>query len=113
LRAYSTHAFEMLESHEPDLSVRLLLRGELDIAVADRVSARVTELLQARTPVRIEVSDLTFMDSSGFQCLWDAVRWARDAGCPLVVGDTVSPQVRRVITLLNGEELLWPDGAKP
>jgi anti-anti-sigma factor len=102
----------MLESRERDRSVRLTLRGELDIAVADQVTARVTELLGPRTPLRIELSELTFMDSTGFQCLCDAVRAARAAGSQLVVGEPVSPQVRRAISLLNGEALLWPDRAR-
>ena len=90
--------------------VRLSLEGELDIAVTDGVACRLAELRVAATPTRLDLSLLSFIDSTGFQCLYDAVRSAGEAGWRLEVCEELMPQVRRVIELVRGDELLWPAG---
>jgi len=90
--------------------VRLLLEGELDIALTHGVTCRIAELRVAATPTRLDLSLLSFIDSTGFQCLYDAVRSAGEAGWRLEVCDELMPQVRRVIELVRGDQLLWPAG---
>ena len=48
------------------------------------------------------------MDSTGFQRLYECVRDARQAGCRLEIVDELMPQVRRLIELIDGRQLLWP-----
>ena len=100
--------FGMRECVDADGVVRLSLEGELDIAVTGSVAARLAELRVAATPTRLDVSLLSFIDSTGFQCLYDAVRSAGEARWRLEVCDELMPQVRRVIELVRGDELLWP-----
>jgi len=45
--------------------VRLLLEGELDIALTHGVACRIAELRVAATPTRLDLSLLSFIDSTG------------------------------------------------
>ncbi|GIF14770.1 STAS domain-containing protein [Actinoplanes teichomyceticus] len=65
----------------PDLT-RLAFHGELDLATADRVQEQVAAALAAGPPRRLvlDVSALTFCDSSGIDALLNARACARARG---------------------------------
>jgi anti-sigma B factor antagonist len=100
--------FEVAQDVEPDGVVRVSLRGELDLSTAEPVRVTLAQLIAARTPTRLDLSGLSFMDSTGFQRLYESVRAAREAGCQLEIADELMPQVRRLIELIDGRQLLWP-----
>jgi anti-anti-sigma factor len=100
--------FQIREGVDPDGFARLCLEGELDLAVTELVAARLSRLRSEGAPVRLDLSKLSFMDSTGFQCLYEGVRAAREAECRLEVMDELMPQVRRLIDLVDGGRLLWP-----
>jgi anti-anti-sigma factor len=100
--------FEMSERVDGDGAVRLQLKGELDIAASDRVNARLRELQSAGTPTTLDLSELVFIDSTGFQTLYASVRSAGQNGWELVIGDELTPQVKRMVALVDGNRLLWP-----
>lgn len=60
--------------------MHLSLRGELDYASARELEARLRDLRESETPVRLDLSGLQFMDSSGLRVLFRAVAHARESG---------------------------------
>ncbi len=62
------------------------LHGELDMATAPRLGRALHAALDT-TPTRLDVdlSKLTFVDSTGIRVLFDAGRRARADGCTLVL----------------------------
>jgi anti-sigma B factor antagonist len=67
-----------IEERRHDGTVVLTLRGELDLASADVVSARLDELRAAGVPALLDIDELDFMDSSGLRLVLDAAE-ASDA----------------------------------
>jgi anti-sigma B factor antagonist len=101
--------FEMSQAEDPDGVLRLTLTGELDLAVADRVHARLSRLRRAGASVRLDLSRLSFIDSTGVRALILARATARRNGCGFEVEREVSPNVRQPLELLGLSSYLWPD----
>lgn len=92
----------MDESTDGDVH-RVRLRGELDIASAADVEARLVEI--AGSTVELDLSQLQFIDARGMAALVSARRRIADAGSDLrIVGATGS--VRRVLSLVNLDGIL-------
>ena len=94
-----------LEINEsPDgICVRLQLSGELDLGSAPTLRRRLEELRAEKHGVRLDLSGLEFIDSSGIHLLIDAFGLADADGWDLEVDPKVSSQVERVFELTN----LW------
>ena len=72
-----------LGSHHDGDGIRLELRGELDVATAPSLETWLAEHRPLDAPLRLEVSGLSFVDSSGLRALMAARRAAvEDAGQP-------------------------------
>jgi anti-anti-sigma factor len=104
--------FEMRESTDLDGALRLTLTGGLDIVVADRLTDRLLVLRGSGTPVRIDLSELEFIDCSGMEALIDELASARRSRRSLEVDRPVSAPVKRVITFMDVASDLWPPEAK-
>jgi anti-anti-sigma factor len=96
----SDSRFEIEETHR-DGWTRLTLGGELDLAAADTIRRRLEELRAANRHVRLDLSQLQFIDSSGAHVLLDAVDGSRKLRWRVEVEPEVSPQVRRFFALLE------------
>jgi anti-anti-sigma factor len=84
-----------LEERRHDDTVVLALRGELDLASADVVRARLDELRAAGEPALLDIEELYFMDSSGLRLVLDAAEASDKTGWPFSL--THGPeQVRRL-----------------
>jgi anti-sigma B factor antagonist len=70
---------------EPDRAVAVLaLWGELELATAPQVAASIRDLVEAGFPkVEVDLSGLTFIDSTGLQTLVEGSRLASQYGCAL------------------------------
>ena len=69
--------------------------GELDLATAPELRAILQDLRQQKASVVIDLTDLTFLDSTGLRLIWDADASARADGMDLTL--TVGqPDVMRV-----------------
>ena len=80
-------------------AVRVKPVGELDIATSGEVAARLDELREAGfRRLVLDLSALTFIDSSGIQAIMQARRAADRDHVPLVVVPG-PPAVQRVFTL--------------
>ena len=85
---------------------RLILEGELDLATADVLRSRLRDLREQRIDVRLDLSRLHFMDSSGGHVLVDATSESHFSGWRFRIDSTVSPQVARFFKLARIERLL-------
>lgn len=102
--------FGVRETVDSDGRIRLLLLGELDHATTEGLAQRLEQLKEAGSPVRLDLSSLGFIDSSGIRLLLISIRDARRDGWDLEVDRSVSWQVEDVIKLLGIDSVLWPDG---
>lgn len=79
--------------------VRVAPHGEIDIATADRLQARIAELLAGGcTRLVLDLEGVRFMDSTGIRLLVELTRSARDDHWELAV-IRVPHAVRRVLEL--------------
>jgi anti-anti-sigma factor len=108
--------FEMREATDLDGSVRLTLLGGLDIVVADRLTTRLQALRAGGHRVRIDLSELEFIDCTGFDAIIAELTAARRLGQDVEVERPVSAPVKRVITFMDVSAILWPpepDATRP
>jgi anti-anti-sigma factor len=106
--AHSHRVFQLEERFERDGSVRLMLIGELDVAVVDHLSTRLRELRKGGYTVRLDLSELQFVDSSGIQEIIREVSDARRDGWQLAVDGLMTDQVARTVDLVGARTFLWP-----
>lgn len=93
---------------DADGAIRLALIGELDIAVADRVDERLRQHRSEGERLRVDLSQLEFIDSSGVRAIVLGLRQARQGGYELEVDRQISPAVARMIEIMGIEPQLWP-----
>jgi anti-anti-sigma factor len=103
--------FEIRESADGDGTLRVALIGELDIAVADAVEQRLRQYREDGRPVRLDLSELDFIDSSGVQTVVLGLKHARRNGNELEIDRHVSASVQRMIEMMGIGPALWPAGA--
>lgn len=100
------NGFEITESLEPN-SVRVRVAGELDVAVVDRLEQRLASLARAGETVVLDLSDLTFIDSSGLNVILTAFRQAQRDGWELRIDTNLSQPVQRVVTMMGLDTVFW------
>ncbi len=86
----------------------LQLIGELDLSVAGTLGERLAALANNRQHVRLDLHDLTFVDSSGMSVLVHAWQRAASDGWELTFDPELQDEVRRVIEVVGLDELFWP-----
>ena len=91
-------------SDGPDRHV-VALRGELDLAAADRAWTELEPLITAGSLIVLDGTELEFLDSSGLRVLALAAHRARDARAGLRL---IAPQhaVQRALALAGAERLI-------
>ncbi len=92
-----------VEAHEHDGLVHLVLKGELDLSTAEKVEQEIRRA-EADKPevIALDLSRLTFLDSSGLRLIVTADQRARREGRRFAVvrgPDTV----QRIFTITNLE----------
>jgi anti-anti-sigma factor len=92
--------FDVTASEDPAGGVRLALSGELDI-VSEAELAEALDAVRDR-PVRVDLSELGFMDSSGLRALLTA---ARDHPGLTLAGE-LQPSVQRLLELTQTLKIL-------
>lgn len=99
-----------VEVRERHRSARMLLSGEFDISSADAAGRALEELLrQGLDAVVVDLSGLTFMDSTGVKFLVDGRDLARELGVRLSLVPGGDP-VGRVLTV-SGVAALFEEEA--
>jgi anti-sigma B factor antagonist len=102
--------FRMVESFDETGVLCLSLIGELDIAVADELATRLRQHQEQGLEVRLDLSRLEFIDSSGLRALMCAIDSSRRDGSLLTVGTEVTRAVRRVVEIVGAGSYFRPDG---
>jgi anti-sigma B factor antagonist len=90
--------FEIDELQDGEF-VRLRLTGELDLGSAPALEQRLAQLRAENQAVRLDLSELEFIDSSGIHLLIGAFNDPRDDGWRLEIEPQLSSQVDRVFRL--------------
>jgi anti-sigma B factor antagonist len=103
--------FQIEQSTDASGLVLLQLLGELDLAVAPALTARLAALKETRAAVRLDLSGLQFMDSTGLGTVLTAVLDARRDGWPLEIDPALARAVKRIIDVSGVSPYLWPDPA--
>jgi anti-anti-sigma factor len=104
----------MEERAEPGGAVRLVVHGELDLAVVGALGERLAKLRErarerGETVVKLDLSQLSFMDSTGLGVVLTAVLDARRDGWRLEVERELPGPVARVVEISGAEPYLWPE----
>lgn len=99
-------AFAITESLE-SRGIRLQIFGELDLAVTGRLQDHIDSVARAGETVTLDLSELTFVDSSGLNVLVMAFRQARRDGWELRVERRMTRPVERVITMMGLGAVFW------
>ncbi len=89
----------------------LTLAGEVDIANVGEITEAVREEL-ASSPVMLDLSELSFIDSSGLRMLAHLVFDAQESGWALTIGRDMAAQVRRLLEMTGMLELLPLEGTQ-
>lgn len=87
-----------LMTREGDNQVVVVLRGELDVAVAMRVVAELAVVAARESDIIVDLTGLEFIDSSGLAALVRVRKHARQAGGDLLLA-APQQQVLRVLAL--------------
>lgn len=86
--------------------LRVAVRGELDLLAAPHLRAALLEATKEdRATIALDLSAVTFIDSTGISVILQAWQRANASGGRLVV-DAASPVVSRVIEVAGLTELL-------
>jgi anti-anti-sigma factor len=75
------------------------LIGELDVSNFEELSAFLAAHVDADAPLALDLSGVTFMDSSGLKVIYRLARLARERGAGPVELRSPAPQVRRLFDL--------------
>lgn len=103
--------FEVEVGDAPDGAVRLAPRGELDMATVPELEQAVVAAVGRRTAVLLDLSGLTFIDSTGVALVLRAIERCRTAAVPLRIA-AGPPLVMRTFELLGLLRELPLDGVQ-
>lgn len=86
--------------------LRLSLAGELDLASTPLLEDRLARLRALKDPVRLDLSNLHFIDSTGLQLLIRELGEARAKHWELGIERDLLPHVRGLLRLVRMEHVL-------
>ena len=96
-KTFQTQSLD-IDVDQADDTVVVRPRGELDLASAPDLRAVLQELRNKKASVLLDLSELTFMDSSGLRLIWETNAEARQHGLELALASG-PPEVMRVFEL--------------
>ena len=94
---------------QPDGWLRLSVHGELDVATAALLEDQLRDARRGRRCVRVDLSELAFLDSTGLHAILRCLREARSDAVTVEIERSVSNAVAALLSLTDAERLLWPD----
>jgi anti-sigma B factor antagonist len=86
--------------------VRVQVIGEVDLCTAPLLEQALVRELDAAVHLLLDLSEVSFIDSSGLHAIVSAARTARRNGGMLAVDSPLPGQARRLIEITGLEELL-------
>ena len=102
-----------IETEHSPQGVRLLLRGDLDLATAREFEHRLEEASRnTRGAITVDLTGLSFLDSRGLRAILGAQELCDERGCRLTV--IAGEQAQRLFELTGlSERLPLADAASP
>jgi anti-sigma B factor antagonist len=98
--------FAVTTEQQEDVA-RVRARGELDLATAPTLCARVTKVIQRpATRIMLDLTELDFCDSQGLRAIVGLVREARAHAVQLAITVANGSQLARLIELTGTAEFL-------
>ena len=90
--------------------IDVAVTGEIDLATSGPLAQALTEVLDRKpVTVRLDLAEVSFLDSSGIRCLVGVAERAAAVGGRLVVRNP-TPMVQRVLEICSVDQLLLADG---
>jgi anti-anti-sigma factor len=86
--------------------VQVAVAGDVDLATAPAMVGTVLEQIRHPKRVTLDLSQVTFIDSSGVHPLLGLAATASHSGAPLVILRFLQPQVQRVLEVSSTLRLL-------
>jgi anti-sigma B factor antagonist len=105
-------SFSFTEADEPGGTLRLLLRGELDMTGVEPLRRRLEQARREGRAVLLDLEGLRFVDSAGIMLFVNASADARQDGWS-VAFTAPDGEVERVLRLTGLTELLTFRGGRP
>ena len=103
----SAHPFEIHET-QVDGFACLSLWGELDLLSTPVLEDRLSRFRAFKSPVRLDLSKLEFIDSTGLHMLVRTVGDARIKKWKLQIDPDISPQVKSAFRLAQLDRFIAP-----
>ncbi|MFJ9808959.1 STAS domain-containing protein [Streptomyces sp. NPDC101158] len=100
-----------LTTHESPDTITLILSGEIDLSSRDTLEAATRVTPPAGAPLCLDMSEVTFMDSSGLNFLLILRRRLAEHGSRLVLSG-IQQGPMRVLTLTGADAILLPPGQR-
>jgi anti-sigma B factor antagonist len=89
--------------------IEVAIAGEVDLATSGPLAQALTEVLDTKpATVRIDIGEVSFLDSSGIRCLVGVAERAAASGSHLVVRNP-TPMVLRVLEICGVDQVLLAD----
>ncbi len=105
-------AFEIHESRNAEW-LRLTLTGELDRFSTPLLEDRLASLRATRSAVRLDLSRLEFIDSTGIHLLVQTIGDARMKGWAFQIEPDISPPVLRLLRLVHLDRFALDGAGQP
>lgn len=103
------HRLQFQAQFDGDGFLRLALVGELDMSTAPGLEECLREHRRSGHPVRLDLSRLAFMDSSGLGEILRALQESRADGWHFEVDPKLSDQVDRLFAVAGIRSHVWPE----
>lgn len=87
--------------------MRVEVKGELDLSTSPRLEDALRDEFNSGKSVVLDLSQVTFIDSTGLNVLVAALRSCEQNGCQLELGPEPSVQVSRVLRI-TGLDTVFP-----
>jgi anti-sigma B factor antagonist len=98
----------VLESESRDGSTVISLSGALDITVAEQLDQAIRTAEEEEAPVVVDLSEVSFLDSTGLSVLLQArARQRRDGGQRMSIVGSKHDSVTRLLELTVTDELFF------
>jgi anti-sigma B factor antagonist len=98
--------FAIRVAPQEDGSVRVQVRGELDISTSPQLDEALRREIDAGKRVVVDLSEIAFIDSTGLNTLITALRASSSNGAGLMVSPSLPAQVQRVLEVTGLNEVL-------
>src|ERR1700739_4867897 len=98
--------FAIQVAQDDDGSVRVQVRGELDMSTSPQLDETLRREIDAGKRVVVDLSEIAFIDSTGLNSLITALRASDSNGGALVVSPSLPAQVRKVLEVTGLNRVL-------